>query len=220
MNQTLVTHFKSLLTLGVITSEQYQRATMHERLMSVTSVESDADALFRSVICGVVSERELEDLAARLVAAQEFDPGRNEKIAIVSEALVFIDAAIRDSMREPLDALVAMGLIDTEQHEAGLDIRPVRAEGVMDSPARALAILVSRGIVTEERLNELKAQATENALQADAKERLAVITEAAQIYHDIVGQYVKAMGGGALRAFGLIMVVVFGIVGLAVWLSQ
>ena len=218
MTQTLVAHFNSLLALGVMTEAQCQRALAHERLMSLTTVESDADALFRAAICGVVTEKELEELAARFDEAQASDPGQSEKRAIVDEALGLIDAVVKEQMRGPLDALLALGLITADQHEAGLDIRPMRAEGAIDGPARALAVLVNRGIVEEERLVELKAQGLGDSQDAGAKERLAVVTEAARIYHEIVGQFVKAMGGGALRLFGLIMLAVFGLIGLVLWL--
>jgi len=220
MNQTLLNNrFKSLLALGLIDGEQYQQATTHERLVGLTTVESDGEALFHLVVCGVVNEQELEALAGRLGATtQEAAPGGNEKLAIVNEALSFVDVAIRSVNRGPLDALLDLDLINTEQHEAGLDIRPTRAEGLMDSPARALAILVSRGIVAEERLNEITAQGLENSQQVNAKERLAVAAEAAKVHHAIVGKYVKAMAGGAFRVFGLMMLAIFGLIGLAVWL--
>lgn len=219
MNQTLLNNrFKSLLALGLINGEQYQQATTHERLVGLTT-ESDGEALFHLVVCGVVNEQELEALADQLRTAQEPNPGEQEKLAIVDEALSFMDVAIRSVNREPLDALLALDLINTEQHEAGLDIRPTRAEGLLDSPARALAILVSRGIVAEERLAEITAQGLENSQQANAKERLAVATEAAKVYHGIVGKYAKAMAGGALRVFGLMMLAIFGVIGLAVWLT-
>lgn len=221
MNQTLLNNrFKSLVALGLITDEQYQQASTHERLVGLTTVESDGEALFRLVVCGVVNEQELEAFADQLgAAAQEPNVGEHEKLAIVDEALSFIEVPVRSVNREPLDALLVLELINTEQHEAGLDIRPTRAEGLMDSPARALAILVSRGIVAEGRLDEIMAQGLENAQQANAKERLAVATEAAKVYRGIVGQYVKAMSGGALRVFGLMMLVIFSVIGLAVWLT-
>lgn len=86
----------------------------------------------------------------------------------------------------------------------------------MDSPARALAILVGRGIVAEERLSEISAQGLEESQRANGTERLAA--EAAKVHHAIVGKYVKAMAGGALRAVGLMMLAIFGVIGLAVWL--
>jgi hypothetical protein len=221
MNQAPIHHFKSLLALRLITDEQYQRAATHERLATLTTVESDSDALFRMVICGVVTENDLEHLVGRLAETQgSASHGDSEKLTIVNETLSFINAAIRNLNREPLDVLLGMSLIDAEQHEAGLDIRPSRAEGLMDSPARALAILVNHGIVAEERLAELAAEGLENPLEADAKERRAVAAEAAKAYHGIVGQYVKAMSLGAIRFVGLMMLAVLGVIGLAVWLAR
>lgn len=220
MNQSLDKNFKSLLAHGLISEEQYQQATTHERFADQPNGDSDADALFRLVTCGVVKEQELHALADELASMQGSNSERREKLDIVNEALSYIDSAVRIVNSGPLDVLLSLGVINAEQHEEGLDIRPTRAEGLMDSPARALAILVGHGVVPGERLEEIKRQELENSQGANAKERLTIATEAAQIHHDIVGQYVKAMAGGAFKAFGLMMLVIFGVIGLAVWLLR
>lgn len=92
----------------------------HERLVGLTTVESDGEALFHLVACGVVNEQALEAIADQLgAAAQEPNPAEQEKLAIVDEALSFIDVAVRSLNHEPLNALLALELINTEQHEAG-----------------------------------------------------------------------------------------------------
>ena len=208
MNQTLNPSLGSLVSLGIISEAQCQTGLASDIADRLHAATSAGEALFWLVTRGIVPEAEVDRQA-------DESAWHAEKQAVLLEAQENIAAAIRSVNAEHMDVLLAQGLIDADQHEAGLDIRPQRAEGVIDSPGRALAVLVNRGVVTEAQFDELKAAAA----LAGQQERSAIVDEAARITHEIVGQYVKAMSGGALRVFGLIMLAVFSLIGLAVWLT-
>jgi len=211
MTQAINPSMSSLRSLGIISDEQYQTALVSDIADRLHAAASAGEALFWLVSRGIVAEAEVD--------RQADESGEHaEKQAVLFEAQENIAAAIRSVNAEHMDALLAHGLIDADQHEAGLDVRPQRAEGVIDSPGRALAVLVNRGIVSEAQFDELKAAADKTAGQAEHQACNGIVEEAARVTHEIVGHYVKAMSGGALRVFGLMMLGIFSLIGLAVWL--
>jgi hypothetical protein len=178
----------------------------------------EIDTLFWLVHHGIVSEAELQTHKDSLLALPQATDADEARFSIVGPALDMIDQVVKGMIRPALDALLALGLIDAKQYEAGCDVRPQRAEGVIETPGRALAVLANRGIVTEEQFEAMKAQARANPPGAGEEERSAVVIEAEKIFNDIVDQYVKAMSGGAGRAFLLIALVIAAVIGLGLWM--
>jgi hypothetical protein len=207
---------RSLLTLGVISDEQYRRALASDIADKLQAADSAGEALFWMATRGIVTEAEIDrQVDALTQSAGVGEAGvQAEKLTALSAAQEGIAATIRSVNAEYMDALLELGLIDAGQRDAGLDLRPQRVEGVIDSPGRALAVLVNRGVVTEAQFDELKAVADKTAGQAGHRARNEVVAEAARITHEIVGHYVKAMSGGVFRMFGLLMLGAVLLIGL------
>lgn len=213
-------HFSTLLAMNLINAEHYERALAHADAADMATRENEADALYWLVARSILRERDLENLEEQLEALPENEAGRAERLHIVRDALDAIDAFMKSFMQEPLGNLLKHGLIDRDQHAAGSDIRPTVAEGFIESPASALAVLRNRGIVTEEQFDVLKAQAAAPAQDAAAEERNAIVVEAEQIFDGMVDTYVKAMSGGTWRLFLLLMMPVFLVIGCILWLKS
>ena len=205
--------------MNIVSEGQFQQILAHDRFDELNAAESSADALFTLVAMGLVSEAELDRQAEALEAAA--DPaGAGQALSVIDETRDTMAAVVRGFNREQMDVLLELGLIDAEQRDAGEAIRPQRVEGVLDSPAKALAALVNRGIVTEEQFDAMKALSADTSQQVQFQQRNAVVDEAARRYHEIVGQYVKAMSSGVLRSVGLLLLIVFSVIGLMVWLFK
>lgn len=212
-------HLKSLLDIGLISEQQSQDALIHDDAAKLDAHEDEVDTLDWLLGHGIVSEDELEADKKRLLALPETSDADEERFGIVHAALDLVNEVIKGTIGPAFDALLALGLIDAAQFEAAGDVRPQQAEGVIDSPARALAVLANRGIVTEEQFEAMKAQARAVSPGAVAGERDAVVIEAEKIFNDIVGQYLKAMSGGMGRVFLLLALFVAGVIGLGLWLT-
>lgn len=212
-------HLKSLLDIGLISEQQSQDALIHDAAAELDAHEDEVDTLYWLLGHGIVSEDELEAEKKRLLALPETSEADEERFGIVHATLDLVDQIIKGTIRPALDSLLALGLIDAAQLEAAGDVRPQMAEGVIDSPARALAVLANRGIVTEEQFEAMKAQARAVPPGAVEGERDAVVIEAEKIFNDIVGQYLKSMSGGIGRMFLLLALFVGGVIGLGLWLT-
>ena len=211
-------HLKTLRDFGLISEQQSQAAAIHDDAAELDDQPDEVDTLYWLVTRGIVSEGELQAHKNRMLALPEATDADEALFAIVHPVLDMVDHVVKGLGRPEFEALLALGLIDAQQLEASGDVRPQRAEGIIDTPARALAVLVNRGIVTEEQFEALKTQAHADAPGAEEEERVAVVIEAEKIFNDLVGQYVKAMSSGMWRTFLLIMLVVAAVIGLGLWL--
>ncbi len=223
MSQTLeaLPAARSLLTLGIISDEQYQRALASDIADKLQAADSAGEALFWMATRGIVTEAEIDRQVDALTQSGADEAGTHaEKLTALSAAQEGIAATIRSVNAEYMDALLELGLIDAGQRDAGLDLRPQRVEGIIDSPGRALAVLVNRGIVTETQFDDMKATADKTAGQGEHQARNDIVAEAARITHEIVGHYVKAMSGGVFRMFGLLMLGVVVVIGLFLLLMR
>jgi hypothetical protein len=212
-------HLKSLLDFGLISEQQAHAAALHDDAAELDDEPDEIDTLYWLVTRGIVSEGELEAHKDRMLALPEASDADEARFAIVHPVLEMVDHVVKGMCRPEFEALLALGLIDATQFEASGDVRPQRGEGVIDTPARALAVLHNRGIVTDEQFEAMKTQAHADAPGAGEKERGAVVLEAEKIFNDMVGQYVSAMNSGMWRTFMLIMLFVAAVIGLGLWLG-
>lgn len=195
--------FHSLLALGLITHAQHRQAAAHSELHAL---ESEAEALLWMMVHGLASETELQHQAQRLRTAADTDPREREKLQLLDEALEMADQLARRVVRDPLDQLLALGLIDAVQHSAGCEVRPVSAEGTACTPASALAVLKNRGIVSAAQFDALKASAVSPSEEPEAALRSRIVLDAEGIFHRIVNQYADALWTGVRRVlFGMLL---------------
>ena len=191
--------FQSLLALGLITHAQHSQAAAHKELHAL---ECEAEALLWMMVHGIASETELQPQADRLRGeGAEHDPREREKLQLLDEALEMADQLACRIVREPLDRLLALGLIDAAQHSAGCEVRPVSAEGHAATPAGALAVLKNRGIVSAGQFQALKAQASAVPPSAGVDDALRqrIVLEAEAVHARIVDQYADALWTGVRR---------------------
>jgi hypothetical protein len=210
-------HVATLRDLQLITPSQYQQALARDDLQGLTT-GSAADALFWMMSRGLVNEKKLE---SQVSALSETDGEQaRDGLAVLRQTLDMAADLVRSMNREHMEALQSLGLIDAAQCAAGCDVHPQRVEGIIDSPARALAVLVNRGIVDEAQFEAMKNEALQPSPADDAAERSAVVSQADQMGREMVGRYVKAIAGGAFRMVGLPVLGVGMLVGLMVWLLR
>ncbi len=206
--------FQSLLALGLITHAQHRQCARHGEMHAL---ESEPEALLWMMVHGVASETELQAQADGLRSAAELDPREREKLLLLCEALELADQLARRILREPLDHLLALGLIDAAQHSAGCEVRPVSVEGPAGTPASALAVLKNRGIVSAAQFEALKAAALLPSVGTDAALRSRIVIEAEDIFHRIVHQYSDALWTGVRRLLVGMLMSTTVVLGLVFW---
>lgn len=212
MSGGLPAAFQSLLALGLITHAQHRQAARHDEMHAI---ESEPEALLWMMVHGMASETELQAQAEWLRSAAEHDLHESEKLHLLREALEMADQLPRRILREPLDHLLSLGLIDASQHSAGCEVRPVSAESAAGTPASALAVLKNRGIVTTAQFDAMKAAALAPLAGMEAQLRSRIVLDAERIFQRIVHQYCDALWSGVHRLLAgmlLSMTVVFALV--------
>ncbi len=182
----------SLLELHLINGMQFDRAMESQIAEELAGVENETAVLFRLVVEDIVNESEIDKRILSLESAYRADPDSVEReLSILIGAKEAFARLVGELNREHMEALVAHGLITVEQCKQGCRLRPTDLEASIDSPARALAALLIRGVVTEDQFSELKSGSKDSSKLSEAG--AAIVREAEQICGDLGKQAVSTV---------------------------
>jgi len=124
MTEPAALSLQSLRTLGLVSDEQYRQALSSDIAGELEAGATPADALFGLVARGIVTEAEVDRQADELARPSADGPGTAEKLAVLSEVRGSIAATVWSFNAPHMEALLALGLIDGAQREAGCGLRP------------------------------------------------------------------------------------------------
>lgn len=161
--------------IGIINADHYRRALADPRLPELDEYAGDLAHHIVWLVCRDIMLEEEVAQACRYVAATYSGEELERHNAMLSETLVLLDG-VREHFNEKwFDTLVAENLITPAERKRALE--NMASDNVLASPAAALAWMSMTEVISNERLDEIRATAAEGSAQ-----RRAILAEAEGIF--------------------------------------
>ncbi len=169
--------FIALLTQGLITDAQHSAVLAHPETPGLAPLPGPAHALAWMRVRGLITEAEQNAALDKAEAAEPEHPHADDAALSAMDADDMLELGEQGITHEALQALHALGLIDTDTRDLALEETPLVGSVPAALPA-TLAWLVTDELLEKERFEATRAEVAAQPAFAMAAENARIVREA------------------------------------------